>query len=204
MGHSLFIFVYFPVFPTDEVIRAYFHVLLCYSAVRLPGTDENLSLFPVLQCLYHAQVAPLVEDGVPGDYIVQVRIQLQCLLVPLGDIKRDPGIVMLTCQLLRCLQQARANSLPTPIFEYSERVNIPFIVLRLAFEPASNGSIQPYLVSSPKAQNQSDHLRAMFSELDVLIAETIAFLPEEVPQTLAPPALVFCAQRIGDLCMYVC
>ena len=83
---------------------------------------------------------------------------LQCLCVPLSDMQSNFGIVMLACLLLRTLQQARADPFAAPIAEHSERIDIPFIVLRLPFEPASNGGVEPCLISTPKAQNQPDHL----------------------------------------------
>src|SRR5207237_2355456 len=109
----------------------------------------------------------------------QMRIQIQCLFVPLSDMQSDFGIVVLARLPLRTLQQARADPLAAPISEHSEGIDIPFIVLRLPFEPASNGGVEPCLLSTPKAQNQPDHLRTLLSALDVLIAKPIAVLPEE-------------------------
>src|SRR5947209_19767312 len=71
-------------------------------------------LFPVFQCFYHAYIGPLIEEGLLGDNIVQMRIQLQCLRVPLSDMQSNFRIVVLACLLLRTLQQARANPLAAP------------------------------------------------------------------------------------------
>src|ERR1700736_5615111 len=117
-----------------------------------------VSLFSVFQCFYHAYIGTLIEEGLLGDNIVQMRIQIQCLFVPLSDMQSNFRIVVLARLPLRSLHQARADPLATPIFEHGERIDIPFIVLRLAFEPASSGCVEPYLISTPKAQNQPDHL----------------------------------------------
>src|SRR5258708_9658813 len=122
----------------------------------------------------------LIEEGLPGDNIVQMGIQIQCLFVPGSDMQSDFGIVVLACLLLRTLQQARADPLAAPIAEHSERINIPFIVLCLPFEPASNGGDEPCLISTPKAQHQPDHLSALLSDLDVLIAKTNALPAAQV------------------------
>jgi hypothetical protein len=37
----------------------------------------------------------LIEEGLLGDNIVQMRIQIQCLFVPLSDMQSDFGIVVL-------------------------------------------------------------------------------------------------------------
>jgi len=100
----------------------------------------------------------LIEEGLLGDNIVQMRIQIQCLFVPLSDMQSDFGIVVLARLPLRTLQQARAVPLAVTILEHGERIDIPFIVLSLAFELASSGGVEPWLVSTSKAQNQSDHL----------------------------------------------
>jgi hypothetical protein len=110
------------------------------------------------RCFHHADIGTLIEDGLPGDHIVQVRIQFQCLLVALSDMQGNFGIVMLARLLLRRLQQARADPLVAPIREDGERIDIPFIVLGLPFEPASNGGVEPCLISTSKAQHQADHL----------------------------------------------
>jgi len=89
----------------------------------------------------------LIEDGLLGDHIVQMRIQIQCLCVPLSDMQCNFRIVVLACLPLRTLHQARADPLATSIFEHGERINLPFIVLRLPFEPASNGGVEPCLIS---------------------------------------------------------
>src|SRR5258708_25126353 len=117
-----------------------------------------VSLFPVFQCFYHAYMGTLIEEGLLGDNIVQMRIQIQCLFVPLSDMQSNFRIVVLACLLLRSLQQVRADPLAAPIFEHGERIDIPFIVLRLPFEPASNGGVEPWLVSTAKTQDQPDHL----------------------------------------------
>src|SRR6266704_6922233 len=128
------------------------------SSTPLRTLRSVVSLFPVFQCFYHAYIGTLREEGLLGDNIVQMRIQIQCLFVPLSDMQSDFGIVVLARLLLRTLQQARTDPLAAPISEHSERIDIPFIVLRLPFEPASNGGVEPGLISTPKAQNQSDHL----------------------------------------------
>src|SRR6266700_8041682 len=107
-----------------------------------------VSLFPVFHCFDHAYMGTLIEEGLLGDNIVQMRIQIQCLFVPGSDMQSDFGIVVLACLPLRSLQQARANPLEAPIAEHSERIDIPFIVLRLPFEPASNGGVEPCLLST--------------------------------------------------------
>src|SRR6266487_4961115 len=117
-----------------------------------------VSLFPVFHCFDHAYMGTLIEEGLLGDHIVQMRIQIQCLFVPLSDMQSDFGIVVLARLPLRSLQQARADPLAAPIAGHSERIDIPFIVLRLPFEPASSGCVEPCLLSTPKAQNQLDHL----------------------------------------------
>jgi hypothetical protein len=63
-----------------------------------------VSLFPVCQCFDHADIGTLIEEGLPGDNIVQIGIQIQCLFVPGSDMQRDFGIVVLACLLLRTLQ----------------------------------------------------------------------------------------------------
>src|SRR5215467_3050156 len=68
-----------------------------------------VSLFPVFHCFDHAYIGTLIEDGLLGDTIVQMRIQIQCLFVPLSDMQRDFGIVVLACLLLRTLHQERAD-----------------------------------------------------------------------------------------------
>src|SRR5438105_5092424 len=117
-----------------------------------------VSLFPVFQCCYHAYMGTLIEEGLLGDNIVQMRIQIQCLFVPLSNMQSNFGIVVLARLPLRSLHQARADPLAAPILEHGERIDIPFIVLSLAFEPASSGCVESWLVSTSKAQNQSDHL----------------------------------------------
>src|SRR5690242_1349329 len=117
-----------------------------------------VSRFPVLQRFYHAYIRALIEDGLPGDNIVQTRIQVQCWLVSLSDMQRNFRIVVLACLPLRSLQQASADPLATPIREHGERIDIPFILLRLPFEPASHSGVEPCLISTAKAQNQTDHL----------------------------------------------
>src|SRR5437764_4083181 len=117
-----------------------------------------VSLFPVFHCFDHAYIGTLIEEGLLGDNIVQTRIQIQCLFVPLSDMQSNFRIVVLARLPLRTLQQARADPLAAPIAEHGERIDIPFIVLRLPFEPASNGGVEPCLISTPKAQNQPDHL----------------------------------------------
>src|SRR5215475_13038311 len=109
-----------------------------------------VSLFPVFQCFDHADIGTVIEEGLLGDNIVQMRIQIQCLFVPLSDMQSDFGIVVLACLLLRTLHQERAYPLAAPISEHSERIDIPFIVLRLPFEPASNGGVEPCLISTLK------------------------------------------------------
>ena len=93
----------------------------------------------------------LIEEGLLGDNVVQMLIQGQCLIVSLCDIQSDFCIVLLACLLLRSLQQARADPLAPPIPEHGERINIPFVVLSLAFEPQSSCSVESYLISPPKA-----------------------------------------------------
>src|SRR6266704_4393911 len=88
-----------------------------------------VSLLPVFQCFYHAYIGTLIEKGLLGDNIVQMRIQIQCLFVPLSDMQSDFGIVVLARLPLRTLQQARADPLAAPIAEHSEGIDIPFIVL---------------------------------------------------------------------------
>jgi len=110
-------------------------------------------LFTVFQCFYHTYIGKPIEKGLSDDNIVQMRIQIQCLLILLRDMQRDFGIVVLARLLLRTLQQARADALAAPIAEHSERIDIPFIVLCLPFEPASNGGVEPCFISTPKAQN---------------------------------------------------
>src|SRR5438132_13199169 len=77
-----------------------------------------------------------------------MRIQIQCLFVPLSDMQSNFRIVVLARLPLRSLQQARADPLATPIFEHGERIDIPFIVLRLPFEPASSGCVESCLLST--------------------------------------------------------
>src|SRR6266702_5694297 len=107
-----------------------------------------VSLFPVFHCFDHAYMGTLIEEGLLGDHIVQMRIQIQCLFVPLSDMQSDFVIVVLARLPLRSLQQARADPLAAPIAEHSERIEIPFIVLCLPFEPASNGGVEPCLLST--------------------------------------------------------
>src|SRR5258706_11929770 len=76
-----------------------------------------VSLFPVFQCFYHAYIGTLIEEGLLGDNIVQMRIQIQCLFVPLSDMQSNFGIVMLACLLLPTLQHARADPFAAPIAE---------------------------------------------------------------------------------------
>ena len=82
-----------------------------------------------------------------------MRIQIQGLLVPLSDMQCNFRIVVLARLPLRTLQQARADPLAAPIAEHSERIDIPFIVLRLPFEPASNGGVEPCLISTRQPLN---------------------------------------------------
>ncbi|HEX8035919.1 MAG TPA: hypothetical protein VF510_18835 [Ktedonobacterales bacterium] len=147
-----------------------------------PVEDEALmiDLAPLLQWFDHAYIRALIEEGLLGDDIVQTHIQIQRRFVILRDMQRDFGIVVLARLLLRGLQQARADPLMTPIIEHCERIDIPFIVRRLPFEPVSNGGVEPCLVSTAKAQNQPDHLCVVDSDLGVLIAKAIALLAEVV------------------------
>src|SRR6266513_2881120 len=70
-----------------------------------------VSLFPVFQCFYHAYIGMVIEDGLLGDNIVQMRIQIQCLFVPLSDMQSNFRIVVLARLPLRSLHQARADPL---------------------------------------------------------------------------------------------
>src|SRR3989442_12606767 len=96
-----------------------------------------VSLFPVFHCFDHAYIGTLIEEGLLGDNIVQMRIQIQCLCVPLSDMQSNFRIVVLARLPLRSLQQARADPLATPIFEHGERTDIPSIDLGLPCKPAS-------------------------------------------------------------------
>ena len=127
-----------------------------------------------------------------------MRIQIESLLVPLRDMQCDFGIAPLARQLLRRMHEARADSLPTPVFEHGERIDIPFIILRLPFQPASHGGVEPCLVSPAKAQHQPDHFGALLCDLDVVIAKAIAIPTEGVRQMLDPPTCMVHRQRIGD------
>src|SRR5579875_1297594 len=100
----------------------------------------------------------VIEIGLLGDNIVQMGVQSQCLLVALSDMQGNVRIVVLARLLCRSLQQERADSFVFPMFDDSERINIPFVVLRPPFEPASDSGIESCLISSSKAQNQSDNL----------------------------------------------
>jgi hypothetical protein len=111
---------------------------------------SEVSLFPVFQYFDHAEIGTLIEEGLLGLDIVQMRIRVYCLLVVWRNVQSDPGIVVLTRLLFRRLQQARPDPPVAPISQHSQRVNIPFIVLRLPFEPDSNSSVEPYLISPPK------------------------------------------------------
>src|SRR5947209_15158155 len=128
------------------------------SITPLRTLRSVISLFPVFQCFYHAYIGTLIEEGLLGDNIVQMRIQIQCLFVPLSNIQSNFRIVVLARLPLRTLQQAGADPLAAPIAEHGECIDIPFIVLSLPFEPASNGRVEPCLISTPKAQHQPDHL----------------------------------------------
>src|SRR5579859_7162209 len=68
---------------------------------EVPCFPFVVSLFSVFQCFYHAYMGTLIEEGLLGDNIVQMRIQIQCLFVPLSDMQSDFGIVVLACLLLR-------------------------------------------------------------------------------------------------------
>ncbi len=95
-------------------------------------------------------IGTLIEEGLLGDTIMQLRIQIQCLFVLLSNMQSDLGIVVLARLLLCTLQQARADALAAPIAQHGERIDIPFIVLRLLFEPAANGGVEPCFISTPK------------------------------------------------------
>src|ERR1051326_8661602 len=106
------------------------------------------------QCFYHAQVWTLIEEGLASNNVVQVCIEIQCLFVLLSDIESNFRIVVQPRLLLRSLHQARTDSLATPIFEHGKGIDIPFIGLGFAGEPASNGGVEPWLISTSKAQYQ--------------------------------------------------
>src|SRR5260221_7747439 len=127
-------------------------------SILLRAVRPIVSRFPVLQRFYHAYIRALIEDGPLGDNIVQMRIQVQCRLVSLSDMQRNFRIVVLACLPLRSLQQARADPLAAPICEHGERIDIPFILLRLPFEPASHSGIELCLVSTAQTPNQTDYL----------------------------------------------
>src|SRR5436190_6375317 len=86
-----------------------------------------VSLFPVFHCFYHAYIGTLIEESLLGDHRVQMRIQIQCLCVPLSDMQCNFRIVVLARLPLRSLHQARADPLAPPISEHAKRINIPFI-----------------------------------------------------------------------------
>ena len=48
--------------------------------------------------------------------------------------------------------------MPGPVLEDGERVNIPLVVVRLAFEPGSYGGVEMCFVKPAKAQDQTDDL----------------------------------------------
>src|SRR6266478_3975907 len=138
----------------ERVAHMFLFLIFCTEpphSLRTPlcTLRSVVSLFPVFQCFYHADMGTLIEEGLPGDNIVQMGIQIQCLFVPGSDMQSDFGIAVLACLLLRTVQQARADPLAAPISEHSERIDIPFIVLGLPFEPASNGGVEPCLISPP-------------------------------------------------------
>src|SRR5436309_12726762 len=92
-----------------------------------------------------------------------MRIQIQCLCVPLSDMQSDFRIVVLARLPLRTSQQARADPLAAPISEHSERIDIPFIVLTLPFEPASNGGVEPCLLSTRHPLNTTPTTSELWS-----------------------------------------
>src|ERR1700730_5903898 len=87
------------------------------NSLRMPlrTLRSVVSLFPVFQCFYHAYIGTVIEEGLLGDNIVQMRIEIQCLFVPLSDMQSNFRIVVLARLLLRSLQQLRANPLVAPI-----------------------------------------------------------------------------------------
>ena len=137
-------------------------------------------LFPVFQCFYHAHMRSLIEQSLPGDRVVPTRIQIHCWFIVLSNIQRDFGIVVLARSLLRALQEGCADTLPPPIAEHRQSIDIPFVVLRLLFKPRSNGGVEPRFIAPPKTQHQPDHRCARLSHQDVLVAKPIALLAEEV------------------------
>src|SRR6266511_4693031 len=134
------------------------HVPLPFFATEPPHSPRTplhtlrsvIPLFPVFQYFYHMYIGTLIEEGLLGDTIMQLRIQIQCLFVLLSSMQSDLGIVVLARLLLCKLQQARADALAAPIAQHGERIDIPFIVLRLLFEPAANGGVEPCFISTPK------------------------------------------------------
>src|SRR5437764_10469723 len=86
-----------------------------------------VSLFPVFQCFYHAYIGTLIEEGLLSDNIVQMRIQIQCLFVPLSDMQSNFRIVVLARLPLRTLQQACDDPLAASIDEHCDRLVITYI-----------------------------------------------------------------------------
>src|SRR2546423_7117842 len=83
-----------------------------------------VSLFPVFHCFDHAYMGTLIEEGLLGDNIVQMRIQIQCLFVPLSDMQSDFGIVVLACLPLRTRSEEHT----------SELQSLAYLVCRLLLE----------------------------------------------------------------------
>src|SRR5438552_2904649 len=110
---------------------------------------------------------------------------------------------MLACLLFSGLHKASTDPFATPIREHSQRINIPFIVRGLAFEPPSGGSVEAHFVSATKTQHQPYYLCILFSNQGALVAKTVTILTKKVLQPLAKSILVFCWQRIGYLRMSI-
>src|SRR5712692_10267195 len=128
-------------------------------------------LLPVFQSFDQTHMGMVIEEGLTGDHILQTLIQGQCLLVLLCDIQRNFWISVLACLLLRRLRQARADPLAAPVGEYCQCIDIPFVLLRLAFQLPPNGCVESLFFSTSKAQNQPDHLGTLLSDLNELIAK---------------------------------
>src|SRR5438445_193668 len=96
----------------------------------------------------------VIEEGLTGDHILQALIQSQGWIVLSCNIERDLSIAVLACLLLRRLQQARADALAAPIGKDCQRIDIPLVLLRLAFQRPANGRVESLLLSPSKAQYQ--------------------------------------------------
>src|SRR5579883_464919 len=125
----------------------------------VPGDLHVVSvlLSTTIQCLDHMHIRALIQSGLVRDHIVLMGIEIYRPRVPLRHMQRNFQVVMLARLLLRRLQQARADSLAAPLLEHRERINVPFIVLRFAFEPASHGGVELWFIAPAKAQLQSNY-----------------------------------------------